>query len=145
MGNVIKLNKLDERRALSVKAAPMAPNSDKHKVPNAKLPITTPTAEDGMAKLIAAKGARSIKVTPLKNQCTAILHAIKTHKGWGDSTHCSKTPSSKSLANSRSSDKVELSKAATHNTPGAKVFNRSGVGLKLKGNSVTTKLKNTKG
>src|SRR5699024_9203611 len=82
---------------------------------------------------------------PQYSQWANTLARTKMTSGCGETTHCSKEPSSKSLRNNPSNDNKTASNAATHNKPGDNVCNICDSGPTAKGNKAITMAKNTNG
>jgi hypothetical protein len=73
-------------------------------------------------------GASTTSGRPATSQCAITLPSTTRPSGCGASASCSSVPSRWSSANSRGSESIVASSAATHSTPGASRRSCSGSG-----------------
>ena len=103
----------------------------------------TASASPGRSNCSPSSGAISTSGNPDTSQCEITLPMTRTTSGSPASSICSSVPSWWSGANSRASDSMQASSAATHSTPGAMLRNWLASGPTPSGNRLTTMTKKT--
>ncbi|MCY1505706.1 hypothetical protein D9M68_399280 [compost metagenome] len=144
-GRISSASSRPPRLSPTVSAAPTAPSRLNTGVPSSSESSSTGRQRAGRPSISASSGASSTRANPEKSQCASTLARTRSGRGCGETTHCSREPSSKSLRKSPSSESSTANRAATQTRPGERLCNNCVSGPTASGNNATTMAKNTSG